>query len=72
MTSDVARKYLFMPNASVWDKDMAQMSKAGINLIRSGIWTSYRNIMYIDGHPYEEVLRAIDAFILTPRGTILS
>lgn len=67
MTSDVARKYLFMPNASVWDKDMAQMSKAGINLIRSGIWTSYRNIMYIDGHPYEEVLRAIDAFILTAK-----
>ncbi|MEX1029060.1 MAG: beta-galactosidase [Paenibacillaceae bacterium] len=67
MTSDVARKYLFMPNASVWNKDMAQMSKAGINLIRSGIWTSYRNIMYIDGHPYEEVLRAIDAFILTAK-----
>ena len=67
MTSDVARKYLFMPNASVWDKDMAQMSKAGINLIRSGIWTSYRNIMYIDGHPYEEVLRAIDAFVLTAK-----
>jgi hypothetical protein len=67
MTSDVARKYLFMPNVSVWDKDMAQMNKAGINLIRSGIWTSYRNIMYIDGHPYEEVLRAIDAFILTSK-----
>ncbi|NIK79026.1 hypothetical protein FHS15_004172 [Paenibacillus castaneae] len=67
MTSDVARKFLFLPNASVWDRDMAQMRKAGINWIRTGIWTAYRNIMQVDGHASEEVLRSIDAFLLTAK-----
>lgn len=65
MTSDVARKFLFMPNVAVWNRDIAQMVKAGINLIRTGIWSAWRQVMFVDGHPYEEVLRAIDAFILT-------
>lgn len=67
MTSDVARKFLFMPNPAVWDRDIAQMKKAGINLIRTGIWTAWRNMMFVDGHSYEEVLRAIDAFVLTAK-----
>ncbi|RQW18771.1 glycoside hydrolase [Bacillus sp. C1-1] len=67
MTSDVARKFLFLPNAHVWDRDMEQMKNAGINHIRSGIWTAWRQIMFVDGHPYEEVLRAIDAFVLTAK-----
>ncbi|MWV46187.1 glycoside hydrolase [Paenibacillus sp. HJL G12] len=67
MASDVARKFLFLPNAAVWDKDMAQMAHAGINWIRTGIWTAYRNVMQADGHASEEVLRAIDAFLLTAK-----
>lgn len=67
MTSDVARKFLFLPNASAWDKDMSHMKKAGINLLRTGLWTGWRNVMFVDGHPYEEVMRAIDAFILTAK-----
>ncbi|CAM3512272.1 beta-galactosidase [Paenibacillus lupini] len=67
MTSDVARKFLFLPNVSVWDRDMAQMRKAGINWIRTGIWTAYRNIMQVDGHASEEVLRSIDAFFMTAK-----
>lgn len=67
MTSDVARNFVFLPNVSVWDRDMAAMKKAGINYIRTGIWTGYRNIMLLDGHPSEEVLRAIDAFVMTAK-----
>ncbi|WP_138755113.1 alpha-amylase family protein [Paenibacillus sinopodophylli] len=67
MTSDVARKFLFLPNASVWERDMAQMREAGINWIRTGIWTAYRNVMQVDGHASEEVLRSIDAFLLTAK-----
>lgn len=67
MTSDVARKFLFLPNADVWDRDMAQMAKAGINWIRTGIWTAYRNVMQVDGHASEEVLRAVDAFLLAAK-----
>lgn len=67
MTSDVARKFLFLPNAAVWDRDMAQMRRAGINWIRTGIWTAYRNIMQVNGHASEEALRSIDAFLLTAK-----
>lgn len=67
MASDVARKFLFLPNSDVWDRDMAKMAKAGINWIRTGIWTAYRNVMQVDGHASEEVLRAIDAFFLTAK-----
>jgi len=67
MTSDVARKFVFLPNAAVWDRDMAQMKRAGINMIRTGIWTAHRYVMFVDGHPYEEVLRALDAFFLTAK-----
>ena len=67
MTSDVARKFLFLPNVSVWDADMKAMKEAGINWIRTGVWTAYRNIMQVDGHASEEVLRAIDAFIYTAK-----
>lgn len=67
MTSDVARKFLFLPNASLWDRDMARMRRAGINWIRTGIWTAYRGIMQVDGHASEEVLRAVDAFLLTAK-----
>ncbi|WP_163580817.1 alpha-amylase family protein [Gracilibacillus saliphilus] len=67
MTSDVARKFIFMPNVAAWDQDMATMKKAGINFIRTGLWTAWRHMMFIDGHPSEEVLRAIDAFLLTAK-----
>lgn len=67
MASDVARKFLFLPNPDVWDRDMAQMARAGINWIRTGVWTAYRNMMQVDGHVSEEVLRAIDAFLLTAK-----
>lgn len=65
MTSDTSRKFLFLPNVSVWDRDMAQMRRSGINWLRTGIWTAYRNVMQVDGHASEEVLRSIDAFLLT-------
>ncbi|WP_239613572.1 beta-galactosidase [Cohnella mopanensis] len=67
MTSDVARKFLLMPNVHVWNRDMAQMSRAGINLIRTGIWSMWRQTMFVDGHASEEVMRSIDAFMLTAK-----
>ncbi|WP_223068526.1 beta-galactosidase [Paenibacillus caui] len=67
MTSDVSRKFLQLPNVERWDRDMAEMKRAGINLIRTGIWTGYRMIMFADGHAAEDVMRAIDAFVLTAK-----
>ncbi|MCM3110850.1 beta-galactosidase [Lederbergia lenta] len=67
MTSDVSRYFLYLPNPAVWDRDFAQMKKAGINYVRTGAWFAYRNMMFVDGHVNEEVLRALDAFILAAK-----
>lgn len=67
MTSDVSRKFLHLPNVDRWDQDMAEMKRAGINLVRTGIWTGYRSIMFTDGHVEENIMRAIDAFVLTAK-----
>ncbi|MBD2844071.1 beta-galactosidase [Paenibacillus sp. IB182496] len=65
MTSDVSRKFVFLPNAPLWERDMRTMKGAGINLIRTGLWTAWRQVMFTDGHASEEAMRAIDAFLLT-------
>lgn len=67
MSSDVARRFLLEPNPAVWDKDFSEMKSAGVNMIRTGIWTGWK--LYFDekGEVKEEVLRAFEAFILTAK-----
>lgn len=67
MSSDVARRFLLEPNPAVWEKDFSEMSLAGVNMIRTGIWTGWK--LYLDekGDVKEEVLRAFEAFILTAK-----
>ncbi|MEK0314918.1 beta-galactosidase [Cohnella sp. 56] len=65
MASDTGRKFINLPNPALWDREMATMKRAGINWIRTGMWSAWRHLMFEDGHASEEQLRAIDAFILT-------
>ncbi|BCL77338.1 hypothetical protein JHS3_30740 [Jeongeupia sp. HS-3] len=65
MASDVHRKFLQLPNVAVWDADMATLAGIGVNYLRTGIWSAWRQLMFVDGHASEVALRAIDAFILT-------
>lgn len=67
MASDVARRFLLEPNPAVWDKDFAEMKRAGVNMIRTGIWTAWK--LYFDekGKVTEEVLRAFEAFLSTAK-----
>ena len=67
MISDVHRKFLLEPNPFLWDKDFAEMKQAGINMVRTGIWTGWKNMMLDVGAPNEVALRALDAFVLTAR-----
>jgi hypothetical protein len=67
MTSDVHRKFLFEPNPYLWDQDFAEMQSAGINTVRTGIWTGWKNFMLDVGAQNETALRAMDAFVLTAR-----
>ncbi|MBI3112724.1 MAG: cellulase family glycosylhydrolase [Ignavibacteriales bacterium] len=67
MTSDVHRKFLIEPNPHRWDEEFSAMKKAGINMVRTGIWTGWKTMMLDAGAPNEATLRALDAFILTAR-----
>jgi len=65
MASDKHRRFLFEPNPSVWDSDFRAMKEAGVNMVRTGIWTGWKKYMPEPGKVNEAVLRAFDAFLLT-------
>lgn len=65
MASDVHRRFLFEPNPLVWDRDFRAMKDAGVNMVRTGIWTGWKKYMPEPGKVNEGVLRAFDAFLLT-------
>ena len=65
MASDKHRRYLFEPNAFVWDNDFREMKVAGVNMVRTGIWTGWKKYMTEPGKVNEATLRAFDAFLLT-------
>lgn len=65
MDSTVQRRFLALPNPLRWDQEFATMRAAGINTIRTGIWTTWRQFMPLVGFANEAMLRALDAFVLT-------
>src|SRR5947209_4725729 len=65
MDSQVQRKFLTLPDPSRWDRDFAEMKANGINLVRTGIWTAWRELMPTVGITNEAILRALDAFVMT-------
>jgi Cellulase (glycosyl hydrolase family 5) len=65
MASDVHRQFLFDPNPAVWDRDFRAMKSAGVNLVRTGIWTGWKKFMPEAGKVNEAALRSLDAFLLT-------
>lgn len=65
MDSQVQRKFLLLPNPARWDHDFAEMKAAGLNLIRTGIWTGWDDMMPVAGVLSEGMLRALDAFVMT-------
>lgn len=67
MAGDVDRAYLWEPNPLVWDRDMKQIRLAGINMLRSGIWSGWPRITNPDKSVTEQALRSIEAFLMTAR-----
>ncbi len=65
MDSKVQRKFLHLPNPARWDTDFAELKTAGINLIRTGIWSAWREFMPTIGVANEAMIRALDAFVMT-------
>jgi Cellulase (glycosyl hydrolase family 5) len=67
MSGDVSRMYLIQPNAYVWDQDMAQIRGAGLNMIRSGLWTTWKQLLAPNGQTSEDGLRTVEAFLMCAR-----
>ncbi|HZS49047.1 MAG TPA: cellulase family glycosylhydrolase, partial [Blastocatellia bacterium] len=67
MASDVHRQFLFEPNPELWNRDFAEMKRNGINMVRTGIWTGWKNLSSETGEATELILRSLDAFLLTAR-----
>ncbi len=67
MSGDVSRMYLIQPNAYVWDQDMAQIHGAGLNMIRTGLWTTWKQLLTPNGQMSEDGLRTIEAFLMCAR-----
>jgi hypothetical protein len=65
MASDVHRKFLFEPNPHVWDRDFAEMTRRGVNFVRTGLWTAWGRLMLDPGAIDEGVLVALDAYVQT-------
>jgi len=64
MASDVQRQYFEHPNAFVWNRDMDEIQRAGLNMLRGGWWTGWDKITE-NGVPTEKSFRALEAYLLT-------
>jgi hypothetical protein len=67
MSSEVQRLYFEHPNVYVWDRDLAQIHEAGLNMVRSGWWTGWDKFCDENGQPYERTLRTLEAYLMTAR-----
>ena len=67
MSSEVQRLYFDHPNVFVWDRDMAQIQAAGLNMLRTGWWTGWDKFCDENGQPYERTLRTLEAYLMTAR-----
>jgi hypothetical protein len=67
MASYVHRRFLLEPNPHLWDRDFAAMKAAGVNLVRTGIWTGWKSYMPAVGRLNEAAFRSLDVFLLTAR-----
>ena len=67
MSSEVQRLFFEQPNVAVWDRDLAHVRAAGLNMIRTGWWTGWDKICSNAGVPHERALRTLEAYLMTAR-----
>lgn len=65
MDGEAHRAFLLDPHPARWDEDFAAMARAGVNLVRTGIWSGWDALMAEPGPVNGAALRALDAFLLT-------
>ncbi len=67
MSGEFQRLYFDRPNVYIWDRDLAQIHAAGLNMIRTGWWTGWDKLCDENGRPYERTLRTLEAYLMTAR-----
>ncbi|HEX4037477.1 MAG TPA: hypothetical protein VHX37_05410 [Acidobacteriaceae bacterium] len=67
MSSDVSRMYWMKPYAYVWEQDLVQIRAAGLNMIRTGLWTAWKPELTASGTMSEDALRTVEAFLMRTR-----
>lgn len=67
MASDVQRLFLLQPNVAVWDHDMLEIENSGLNMVRTGLWSGWRDVTNDDGTAKDVFLRNLEAYLLTAR-----
>jgi hypothetical protein len=67
MASDVQREFFLDPNPYVWDRDMGELRAAGFNMLRTGWWSGWDQVMKESGVVSEAALRTLEAYLLTAR-----
>ena len=67
MASDVQRQFFIRPNPWLWNKDMAEIHAAGLNMLRTGWWSTWDQVMKQSGVVREEALRTMEAYLMTAR-----
>lgn len=65
MSTVAHRLWLFEPSVAAWEQDFAAMRRAGVNMVRTGIWMGWKHAAIESGALAESVVRALQAFLLT-------
>lgn len=65
MASDVQRQFFVRPNPWLWNRDMAEIHAAGLNMLRTGWWSGWDQLMKQSGVVREEALRTMEAYLMT-------
>jgi hypothetical protein len=65
MASDVQRQFFIRPNPWLWNRDMAEIHAAGLNMLRTGWWSAWDQLMKQNGVVREEALRTMEAYLMT-------
>jgi len=59
------RLWLFEPTVAAWETDFAAMRRAGVNMVRTGLWMAWKRAAIEPDMVDEGVIRALQAFLLT-------
>lgn len=67
MSRDTHRRFLHEPNVAAWDDTFGELAAIDFNMVRTGVWSGWREISPAPGVVDEGWMRALEAYYLTAR-----